>query len=200
MVGTVLESRDRRRRLSAAALAALVVAGSAGAAAAASRPRVEGLTAVREAARLVVSFRIAGAPLEEDLERLRSGLPVSYRHRVELVARRTMWPAKVLSRGTVTSTAVYNSLVRRYSLERIVKIGGRSGPDELTQREETDSAEAVRAWLTEVQALELPGPPDTVDPERLRVKVETAMSRRYVLLLFPSRISVSAECLPTEPE
>jgi len=67
-----------------------------------------------------------------------------------------------------------------------------------TERRTTELTEEARSWMTEIDEIPpLDLPPD--EPHvRLRVRVESAFDRKYVLYLFPSRRTVSAE-RPVEP-
>ena len=160
-------------------------------------PRVESLSARRDGARLLVSFRLVDLPSAEELERLHSGIPISYRHRIDVVSRRAPWPAKLLARAKIEATAEYDSLTKRYRLRREVQL--RNGAREIVVEpleRETGSVEEVQAWLTEVESFPVLELCDGLSAERSRVRVQTAFGRRYVMLLFPARRAVGAECRP----
>lgn len=158
----------------------------------ADRPRITAFEAEREQDQVSVTYRLANGLSEETLERIQAGISVSYRHRVEVLSRRTMWTDKVVARAKVETSVTYDSLNRRYALTRRVEVKQKKKPIVETTGA-TSSVEEMRAWMTElndIPKLELPA---DVSDERLRVKVESTMGRRYLWYLIPSRIAVSAE-------
>jgi hypothetical protein len=157
-------------------------------------PRVEDLVAVSEGDRLLVSFRLDGAPDAEEMDRIRSGIALTYRHAIEVVERRALplWPAKVLGQALVEATAAYDSLNRRYRLERRIRLPGK--PERVEHaRLETDSGEEAIEWLARVDRVAVPLRRPAEASERVRLDVESTIGRRYVLLLFPARERVRAE-------
>ena len=83
-------------------------------------PRVESLRVDRTADRLLVSFDVDGAFSERALERLAAGLPLVFRHSVELQSRRALplWFPRVVARASIVNRAEYDSLTRHYRLSR----------------------------------------------------------------------------------
>jgi len=160
------------------------------------KPRLELSEARRDGGRVAVSFRLANVLDEEALEQMRSGVPVVYRHRLEVLGRRRVfWPSKEHASMRIVTSAVYDSLTQRYELLRTIEPGKRRdrGRPPLEERTQTESIEKVRAWMTEfdqLPALELPG---TARDVPLRVRVHSTLGRHYVLFLIPTRIDVSAE-------
>ena len=161
------------------------------------KPRIESLEFRRGADTVQVSFRVADGLSEGVLERIESGIPVSFRHRVDIVSRRALplWPAKVLARLRVETSVVYDSLNRRYELLRTFDL---RRPKKLEveyeeQRQSTESVDDVRAWMTELTDIPALNIPATGHLERLRVRVESTLGRRYVMYLFPSQVTASSE-------
>lgn len=153
------------------------------------RPRPEG--------RILVSFEIDGALTEEVRERIHSGIEMSFRHRVDLLSKRAfpLWPRKLVGRTVVTTTVQYDSLTRRYRLER--ETGGKSWPKEQTPPESvesrsTSSAAEMESWMTDVEEVALPSPPDRQEA-RLKVRVRSELGRRFVFYLVPWTYAATAE-------
>ena len=64
-----------------------------------TKPAIDGLNAQLERNRVLVSFRVANGLSDEALEKIHSGIPVTFRHRVELLWRRSFpLPSKSCSR------------------------------------------------------------------------------------------------------
>ncbi len=147
----------------------------------------------REGGHVAVSFRLSNVLGEDALEQMRSGVPVVYRHRVQVLG--ASWPSKEHASMRIVTTAVYDSLTQRYELLRTIELGKRRDRDQppLEQRTQTDSIEQMRDWMTEFDQLPDLELPETARDAPLRVRVRSTLGRRYVLFLFPARIDVSVE-------
>lgn len=195
------QARSRRggRGVTRPLVAGLLLCLAAGPIAAAKRadePRIDPLDAQRAGDRIDVSFHVANAFAEDTLDRIRSGLPVVHRHRVEVLGRRSvpLWPARVHARLRIDTSAVYDTLTRRFNLKRSIQIGPRKKKASvLEEHHSTDSVDEVRAWMTEFDELPPLELPEAAQEARLRVRVESTLGRRFVLYMFPARLTVSAE-------
>lgn len=162
-----------------------------------SSPRIDGFEIQRNGARFSISFRVLDGLSDDAVERVRSGMTVRYRHRVDITVRRSvpLWPARTLARGRIDASVSYDPLTRSYQLVRTADLkaaGGADATQPSSEERRTDSIEEVRRWMTEVVDLPLEVPVQHAG-SRLRVRVETTMGRRYALYLFPTRHAVSAE-------
>lgn len=158
-------------------------------------PHIDPLNLSWDGSRLAVSYRVADGLSEEALERVRSGIPITFRHRAEVLRRRPvpLWPAKVASRTLIEATAAYDSLTRRFELRRTIERvqGATTAGDE--QRTSTESEDEMRAWMTEFPETLVFDRQTSPREGRLRLRVESALGRRFVLLIFPTTVIVSAE-------
>ena len=183
------------RALRALGLSTILLA-SIGYARAGEQASISELAVQREAEVARVALRIQNGLSSTALERIDSGIPVAFRYRIDLQDRRSWWlPTKVLARTTVEARVTYDTLTGRYSLTREVVYLGRERKrrPSVEQRQETDSVDDVRSWLTELTDVELFLPPRLPRAERLRVRVETTIGRRYVMWIFPASLTISAE-------
>ena len=189
--------RGVTRSLAAGLLLLCFAAAPSNAAKRADEPRIDPLDARRVGDRIDVQFHVANGLAPDTLERIRSGLPVAHRHRVEVLGRRAvpLWPAKVHARLRIDTSAVYDSLTRRFDLKRSIHVGPRkkSKATVVEERHSTDSIEEVRAWMTEFDVLPALELSEAAQEARLRVRVESTLGRRFVLYMFPARLTVSAE-------
>lgn len=153
------------------------------------KPRIDELEIDRHGNTLRVSFVVSRGLSDDAIERIHSGVTVTYQHRIEVLARRVvpLWPARLVARLRVETEASYDAITRRYELTRRLWVGTEQrGVD----HDSTESLEAVRTWMTELDELpELTLP----DSPRLKLRIESALGRRYVLLVFPARVLASAE-------
>lgn len=164
---------------------------------AAERVRVADLEVERGSEAVEIAYRLEGTIPDDVVERLRAGISVTFRHRVDLVVRGAVLiaPNRLADRREIETTATYDSLTKQYTLERVVRSGDpdRVGPPAI-ERRTTDDVEAVRAWMTEVSGvtLSLAGL-SAPEIRRGRVRVSSVLGRRYVLWVFPASISAGAE-------
>jgi hypothetical protein len=186
------------RGLAAGLLLLCCAAAPADAAKSPARPCIDPLDVRRHDDRVAVSFHVANGLGEDTLGRIRAGLPVAQRHRVDILGRRSapLWTAKVHARMRIDTSAVYDSLTHRYDLERTIRLMPRKQKKQAIvtkQHQSTDSIAEVRAWMTEFDALPPLELPESALDARLRVRVESTLGRRFVLYMFPARLTVSAE-------
>jgi hypothetical protein len=159
-------------------------------------PAIEGLTITRDNGDVTVSFEVVRGFTEEDLNRVHSGISLEFNHRAEIMGKRIlgMFNRKMLSRTVMITTVQYDTLTRRYDLTREVR--GKSWPKdaELPDRVDeatTTSVDEMQAWMTAIDGLPLPDPPDVA--ERVKVKVRSELGKKFVMMVFPSNYTVYAE-------
>lgn len=189
--------RIKVRGIAAAAAIASVVAWSP--VAGAEGLEIEDFDVARLNGGWSVSYRVAAAFDEDVIERIESGFPVTFRHRLELVARRAvpLWPSKVVSECTLTTTATYDSLTREYHLirtreEKPAAADDEDPPDD-GEEKVTGDIDEVRSWMTEIDGVVLRSDPKGNRSPRQRLRVTSVVGRKFVFLIFPSNKSASAE-------
>ncbi len=178
---------------------ALLAAGPTGIAAAGlGDARIGDLEARIQDNEILVSFTLTNAIGDEVVERLHSGIPITFRHKVDLFVRRPffMVPNKLLERTVVETAVEYDSLTRQYRLERRTDSKTEQADDallDLEVRRSTESLQEAVDWLTVVRDVPLILRPGVPPSDRLRIRVNSNLGRKFVLLMFPSNYSVSAE-------
>jgi len=162
----------------------------------AARPAIEGLRLEHDDAGIRVSFRVTGAFDEDLLERVHSGVRLSFEHRVVLLGKRMapLLPRVTLARTVVVTTVQYDSLTQRYDLERrtLAKSwpGTAAPPDRVEQRA-TESREEMESWMGEIASVPLPDPPERNEPHKIRVRTDLGM--RFLLMFLPWPNTATAE-------
>jgi hypothetical protein len=191
------------RALQAALMVAVVAAapGVAIRSREAAQPSIEVLEARRTGQSVVVSYRIADLLPADVLERIHSGIPLRFRHRVELLEKRPGLFAgdRVHARATLEARVAYDSLTQRYELTRSIAMrpptGGSSGePEPVEQRQVVDSEQEMQRFLSEVRELglfdALAAPEGSA---RLTLRIEVVLGRRWILLVIPTTETVTTE-------
>jgi len=161
-----------------------------------SRPAIDALQVEHEGAGIQVSYRVTGIFDEGVLERVHSGLRLSFEHRAVLLGSRVavIFPREVVAKTIVVTTVSFDSLTRRYELER--RFVGKAWPKTETppdrvEQSTTSSREEMEAWMTSVQEIPLPSPSD---PEgKFKVRVRTDLGLRFLLMILPWPKTVTAE-------
>lgn len=188
--------RHARARVAAAALCTVIVAGGAIADPEKSRrPAIEDLDVRTADGAYRVSFRVTGAFPSDVVELIESGVEVSFRHRVDVVSRRGFpWiGSRSLVRCEVVTTVTYDSLIRQYHLSRSLEFEPAEGEAPDPDEHDTDDVEEVRAWMTELRDVRVPVPTATDGRKPRKLRVQTNLGRRFVLLLFPAPREATAE-------
>jgi len=178
------------------ALVAAVPALHADSDARARKARIIDLRVERTGDSLRASYRLANGFTEEMAENIAAGIPVRFRHRVEVTTRHwlPLWPRGTVATATVETTVTYDSLTHRYDLSRVIESYSRKKgkTDPVTERGSTVLESEARAWMTEqyhFPPLDLSTlPPDVT----ARVRAESALGRKWIVLV-PTRRIVSAD-------
>jgi hypothetical protein len=158
------------------------------------RARVADLQIERDGDRLQVSYRLDNALTEELVEKLQAGIPIRFRHRVEVTTRHWMplWPDRSVASATVETSAKYDSLTHRYELTRITETSskgkGKSAP--VKHESSTVLRPEAESWMTDLSALPALDLSALPDGTTARVRVESALGRKWVVLV-PTRRTVS---------
>jgi len=163
-------------------------------------PKVIGLRVEGAGEDLRVSYSVENAFSDDILERVHSGMTVSFRHRIELYGKRAvpLWFPKTLS-WTVVETAVeFDGLTKQYHLSRSYSLRRKGkaweGPSRIADEErDTDSLDVVRIWMSEVDGVPLLPADSEVPVSRRRVDVTCSMGRKFVWMMFPVTVTASAE-------
>ncbi len=163
-----------------------------------SRPTIQDLQASLVGGRVVVSYRLSGCFPEETLERVHSGIPIRFRHKIEIIAEPQGFfdTAKVVGRALVESAAEYDSLTQRYELTRSTELKSkrkRESPAPLAEQRIGNSQDEMMQWMNVIDGLEVFDPARSLPPKRLRARVEVSLGRKWFLLIFPSTLTVSDE-------
>jgi hypothetical protein len=162
------------------------------------KPRIEELSARVEDQRVLISYRVSPGLSADMEERIHSGILLTLTHKLEVVAKRSfpLWWAKDVARTLVDTSVQYDSLTKRYVLIRTIEHKLRpkkDGPLIEEQRRVTDSVDEMRTWMTELTDIPVFNPGKELQGDRLRVRVEVSLGRRYLMFIFPATQSVSDE-------
>jgi len=145
---------------------------------------------------LQVSYRLENGFSEELTEKIEAGIPVSFRHRVEVTTRHwlPLWPRGTVAVATAETTVTYDSLTHRYELSWVIEMTSRGkgkGRPQTRQASTVLESEA-RAWMSDVSMfppLDLSTLPIDMNA---RVRVESALGRKWIVLV-PTRRVVSKD-------
>ncbi|NIM00798.1 MAG: DUF4390 domain-containing protein [Acidobacteria bacterium] len=161
----------------------------------AKEPWIEVQRAALEDGRISVDFSVEGVLNQETLEVIQSGIPVKFRHRIEVLGPRKYWISRrnVLARSVVETRVVYDALTARYELTRVTtlkKPQRKKGPPPYEEATVTDNAKEMERWMVRGQHVVLYDPKQELNGDDLRVVIESSIGRDYVLWIFPKRRTV----------
>lgn len=128
--------------------------------------------------RVLVSFEVEDA-FDDDIERaIESGLPVTFRYKIELKRVRRFWMNAKVSVRIVETTVSYDNLTERYSLTR--SIDGEVDASEITM-----DTNAMRRFMTYFEFLSL-FDTDTMKPDdEYYLRVNGVMRERNRFFFIP---------------
>ena len=139
--------------------------------------------------RYQASFRVEGAFTPEVEERIASGLVTSFRHRVRVYGKRTIWFDNLLLEMEVTTTVKFDSLTKQYTLSR--RIDGK-----LRVTEYTEDPGEMRLWMSELGGIPLGAADQFSVKDRVYVKVKSNIRSRFFRFFIPIRWNTDWEMLP----
>ena len=151
--------------------------------------------AVLTGGRVSVDFRVGGAFSEESLELVHSGIPVKFRHKIEVLGARKflLSPRNVLARLVIETRVAYDALTGRYELSRVTtlkKPQRKHGPPPYFEGSVTEDREEMRDWMARGRDVVLYDPKSELVDDDLRVSIESSVGRKYILWVLPARDSV----------
>jgi hypothetical protein len=148
---------------------------------------------------LFVSFRLYGGFTPEIREQIHSGLPVTFRHYVEIVKHRAAWFDDTLVKKKISTTVTYDTLTRQYRLTRDVN-------EEMVETTVTDRPEEMELFMSSVERQRLCDPSELPGDRRLALRVKSRIRRRFVFFFIPwnletswARIGLSLQGPPESP-
>lgn len=140
------------------------------------------LTSLVRGAHIHVSFRVEDAVNDEIERAIETGLEVTFRYNVELKRVRGIWLDPLIAKRRVSTMVSYDNLTKRYSLTR--EIDG-----EIDQTAVVADAEAMRRFMTSVEALPV-FEVSLIEPnEEYYLRVKGVMRDRNLLLFIPWDVS-----------
>ena len=164
----------------------------------ADKPAIGDIATEFREGRLFVAFRLENCLPEETVERIHSGIPVTFRHKLELLGPRSFPLAtrRTEARTIVESRVEYDALIKRYTLERTVQIRSKAtkqAPEPSRVQRVTASELEMRVFMTEIGVVPLYDPSRGRPAGRLKLKISSSIGRHYVMMIFPGHLTVSAE-------
>ena len=125
-----------------------------------------------------VSFRVAEA-FDDDIESsVQSGLPVTFRYKVELKRNRRFWMNPTIAVREISATVTYDNLTRQYSL--ILEIDG-----EMDRTEVVADVQTMKHFMTSFDSLPL-FELSLIQPNgQYYVRVKGVMKERNLFLFIP---------------
>ena len=161
-----------------------------------NRPAIDAVQVDHDEAGIRVSYRVVGAFNDEVLEKVKSGMRLSFEHRAVLLGQRVggVFPRATLAKTVVVTTVSFDTLTQRYELER--KVIGKGWPKtevppDHVEQSSTSSREEMETWMTSIGEIPLPSPADPTGT--FKVKLKTDLGLRFLLMILPWPKTVTAE-------
>ena len=143
-----------------------------------SAAEIVDLLPVVKQGRVLVSFEVQDA-FDDDIEKeIGSGLPVTFRYKIELKRVRRFWVNPRVSTRIVETTVGYDNLTERYSLTRSID-------GEVDRSEVTMDADAMRRFMTYFELLSLFDTGLMQPDEEYYLRVNGVMKERNRFFFIP---------------
>ncbi len=129
---------------------------------------------------LYASFDLRDAFTDEIREEIATGLPVTFTHYLEVVRRRTMWFDNTLVSKTISTTVIYDTLTRHYTLSKKVN-------DEVTETSVAVKESDMMRWMTSIERVRLADPTtlEGIESDSLYIRVKSRLRTKFILLFVP---------------
>ena len=175
-------------------LVALLCLGVFGRTSAAEDPKITGLDVELRDGSYLAAFVLEDAFDQYLLDTIASGLPVTFRYRIQIYRRRPLWPDAMLLTRWVNLTVDFDSLTSQYHLTREID-------DQVVGSSVAEKAEEMRRWMTVVEDLEL-GPLLDDTQADLFVRVKCRLFSRFAFFFFPRAVETrwARTVLPVPPD
>jgi hypothetical protein len=133
---------------------------------------------------LFASFELTGGFSPGIREQIESGLPVTFKHYVEINRRRSAWFDDTVIKKTISTTVIYDTLTRQYRLSR--KMNG-----EMVETTVSEKQLDMQDFMTRIDRVRLCDPADLPSDEPLYIRVKSRVQKKFVLFFIPWRKETS---------
>lgn len=127
---------------------------------------------------LNVSFRLRGAIDDDTSKLIQSGAVTSFRYDIELIERRNYWFDSDVTRISLTSSATYDTLTRKYALTL-------ARGEEPISTSTTTSYDQAELWLTSVDQTRVIARAQLQRTARYTLRVRAHLGTRVYFYLIP---------------
>lgn len=127
---------------------------------------------------LSVSFRLRGAVDDETSKVIQSGAPSSFQYNIDLIERRSYWLDRSVTHVAITTSAVYDTLTRRYALT--LERG-----DEPVANSSTTGYDEAERWLTSVNQARVISRTQLKAATHYSLRVRAHLGTRLYFYFFP---------------
>ncbi len=117
---------------------------------------------------LLTYFTVKGAFTPEITQAVQEGIPTTFSFHVSIYKIKDFWKDKKIAGTEFTSTIVYNSLKKEYTVTRPWK-----GP----KPSSTKSFEEARSWMTDIDNLQLVSLQKLVKGKKYQIRLQAQMDR-----------------------
>lgn len=136
---------------------------------------------------VTVSFKITGAFTEEIIEKVHSGIDISFSHVIKIYKRNPVFfYRKKLIERVILTTVEYDTLTKQYALRK--EIDG----DEM-ETMITENLEEVEKWMTEIDHFKVEEISKIKGKKNFFLKVRTSLAPNFLLFFIPYDYSASKE-------
>lgn len=136
---------------------------------------------------VTVSFNITGAFTDDIIERIHSGIEISFKHAIKIYKKNPVffYRRTIIERVIVTAVE-YDTLTKQYTLKKQID---ESDVETLL----TDDLEEVEKWMTEIEHFKVGEVSRIKGKKNYFLKIRTSLAPNFLLFFIPYDYSASKE-------
>ncbi len=149
--------------------------------------RVRGLSIKNSDEFVTVSFKITGAFTEEIIEKIHSGIEISFKHAIKIYKKNPVFfYRRTIVERIILTTVEYDTLKKQYTLRKQID-------EDVGETMLTDNLEEVERWMTEINHFKVGKVSRMKGKKNYFLKVRTSLAPNFLLFFIPYDYSASKE-------
>jgi hypothetical protein len=149
--------------------------------------RVRGLTIKNSDEFVTISFKITGAFTEEIIERIHSGIEISFKHAIKIFKKNPVFfYRRTIVERVILTTVEYNTLTKQYTLKKQID-------ESDVETMLTDDLDEVEKWMTEIDHFKVEEVSRIKGKKNYFLKIRTSLAPNFLLFFIPYDYSASKE-------
>lgn len=136
---------------------------------------------------VAISFKITGTFTDDIVERIHSGIEISFKHVIRIYKKTPILPVRrTLIKRVILTAVEYDTLTKQYTLKKRID-------EKEIDTMVTDNLEEVEKWMTEINHFKVGEISKIRGKKNYFLKVRTSLAPNFLLFFIPYDYSASKE-------